>query len=469
MRGMEAMAGTVRDLEQAGVRLVALGWVDSAGISRVKAVPVRRLAHAARWGVGMAPVFDSYLVDDTRVVDGTHGGPVGDLRLMPDLARLVPLAAQPGWAWAPADRYGQDGAPYPGCHRTFAARMVRAAEESGLRLRMGFETEWTVTAEDGFPDGSADGSRGGSAEGSRGGSRSGPGPAYGLTRLVGAGPYLLDVVDALTAQGVDVLQVHPEYEAGQYEVSTAAEDPVGAADSAVLVRHTLRAVSLHHGLAPSFAPLTTVDGAGNGGHLHLSVWREGHNLLQGGDGPHGMSAQGEAFLAGILAALPALTAVGCPSPASYLRLVPANWAGAYQCWGRENREAALRFVTGMAGERAEAANAELKCFDQAANPYLLVGAVIAAGLGGVEAGLRLPPEYVDDPARAEPAALAAQGVRRLPGSLAEATEHLRGNARLRSAMGDRLMDAVLAVRSGESELLAGRTPEEIVEATRRRY
>ncbi|MEK8169184.1 hypothetical protein NKH77_03375 [Streptomyces sp. M19] len=42
---------------------------------------------------------------------------------------------------------------------------------------------------------------------------------------------------------MDVLQIHPEYAPGQFEVSVAPADPVGAADLAVLVRETLRAVS----------------------------------------------------------------------------------------------------------------------------------------------------------------------------------------------------------------------------------
>ncbi|MER5954965.1 glutamine synthetase family protein [Streptomyces sp. NPDC001893] len=437
-----------------GVRVVALSWVDNAGISRVKAIPARRLEHANRWGVGMAPVFDTFLVDDSRAGGVGFDGPVGDLRLRPDLTRLTPLAAQHGWAWAPADRYSQDGTPYAGCQRSFAIRMTREAQARGIELRMGFETEWTVEED---PDAAATLS-----------GRSGPGPAYGLARLTGSGPYLLDIADVLADQRIDLLQIHPEYETGQYEVSTAPESPVDAADTAVLVRHSVRALSARHGLLPSFAPLTTPSGAGNGGHLHLSPWRAGANLLHGGSGPYGMTPDGEAFLAGILENLPALTAIGCPSPASYLRLIPSQWAGAYQCWGRENREAALRLVTGQHGA-ADTANVEVKCFDQAANPYLLVGTVIAAGLAGIDEGLRLPPEYRGDPASAPPITLDRLGIRRLPDTLTASIGQLEESAMLRRAMGDRLVDAVLAVRRGEEKLFASRTPAEIVEATRWRF
>ena len=42
-------------------------------------------------------------------------------------------------------------------------------------------------------------------------------------------------------------------------------------------------------------------------------------------------------------------AVGAPGVTSYLRHVPSHWAGTYACWGLENREAALRMVTGSPG------------------------------------------------------------------------------------------------------------------------
>src|SRR4051794_28449505 len=132
------------ELRQARVRGVVLGYVDTAGITRVKSVPVGRLARAARWGVGMSPVFDVFLSDDTITGTAELGGPDGDLRLVPDLDRLVVLAAQPGWAWAPVDRYLQTGEVWAVCHRGFARAMVGRAAEAGLDLRMAIEVEWAI-------------------------------------------------------------------------------------------------------------------------------------------------------------------------------------------------------------------------------------------------------------------------------------------------------------------------------------
>jgi glutamine synthetase len=237
----------------------------------------------------------------------------------------------------------------------------------------------------------------------------------------------------------------------------------------VLVRQTIRGVAARHGWKPSFSPVVVPGEVGNGGHIHLSVWREGRNLFAGGEGPHGMTEVGESFMAGILAELPALVAVGAPSVASYLRLIPSHWAGAYRCWGRENREAALRFVTGMVGTREFAANCEVKCFDQSANPYLALGAVLAAGMAGIVEGRRLPAEFTDDPAEHPDEELAAAGVERLPQSLGEALEHLERSDVIREAMGTMLFGAFVAVRRAELEAFGGLEPDEVAAIHRWRY
>jgi glutamine synthetase len=307
-----------------GVGAVAITIVDNAGIARVKTVPVTGLEHATRWGVGLSPVYGVATVDESFTSTASVGGPTGDLRLMPDPAALRILTAQPGWAWVPADQYTQDGRQFGCCQRSFARRMAD---------------------------------------------------------LAGLGDNASGLISALSESGVRIGQFHPEYAPGQLEVSLPPADPVQAADLAVFARHIIRSHSARHGWRASFSPVVVPDQIGNGGHLHVSVWRHGRNLLAGGAGPHGMTEDGQAFVAGVLDQLPALTAIGAPSAASYLRLRPSRWAGAFACWGHENREAALRFIAGLTGSQPEAANFEIKCFDQAANPYLVIGSVIAAGRG----------------------------------------------------------------------------------------
>ncbi|HET9896121.1 MAG TPA: glutamine synthetase family protein [Streptosporangiaceae bacterium] len=439
----------VARLRDESVSMVALCWIDNTGVTRVKAVPLARFERAAGWGIGMSPIFDVFTIDDGITTSKHIGGPGGDLRLIPDLGRVAVLAAQPGWALAPVDRYTQEGRSYLGCQRTFARKMTGKALERGVSAQVSFEVEWAVGTD-------SDGRFVPACEG----------PAYGMTRVIELSDYARDVVTALEREGIAVEQFHPEYAAGQLELSVAPNDPVGAADDAMLVRQTIRAVSQAHGLQASFAPSVVAGFVGNGGHVHLSLWRDGTNLLAGGPGRYGLTAQGEAFARGVLHALPALLAVGSPSVASYLRLVPSHWAGAYQVWGRENREAALRLVTGSTGEQDIRANLEVKCFDLAANPYLVVGSLLAAGLAGEGT---LPDEVTGDPAGLGEEELASRGIVRLPQSLAEAAGAFEASGTLREAMQDPLFEAILGVRRAEIELFDGVSPDDVVARTRWRW
>jgi glutamine synthetase len=434
-------------LASEGVVGVAVSYVDNSGIARVKTVPVPRLENAVRQGIGMSPVFDVFMFDDAITASPSSTGPVGDLRLFPDLERLVVLAAQPGWAWAPVDRRTQEGEPHPGCQRTFARRMAERIAERGLHASMGFEAEWVLDAGAGdeFVPATS-------------------GPGYGMDRLIEVSDYCRELLEVLDAESIEVLQLHPEYAPAQFELSVAPADPVTAADTILLVRHTIRAVTIRAGMRSSFAPAMMVGGVGNGCHLHTSLWRDGRTLMSGGPGPYGLSDEAQAFVAGVLDGLPALLAIGAPSAASYLRLIPQRWAAPYRCWGRENREAAVRLAA-SGGQ----ANAEIKCLDAAANPYLLAGAVLALGLDGIERGLELPPEVTVDPATLSDAELAAAGAARLPASLGDALEHFRRCEALAEALGPALFGTIVAVRETEVERFAGATEDEIVAATRFRY
>lgn len=439
-----------RDLAERGVVGLAITWVDNSGVTRVKAVPTHRLEYAATWGIGASPVFDAFLPDDAIVAGRYAGGPVGDLRLHPDLARVVVLAEQPGWAWAPAVRYQQDGVIHPQDQRSIAQAATAALGAAGYTARIAFEIEWTLsTTEPDFTPAAV-------------------GPAYGYTRLIERSDYLRDLLLALDRQGLSVDQIHPEYGSAQYEISVAAEEPVAAADTFVLVRETIRALSIRSGLRASFAPKVLADGVGNGGHVHVSIWRDAINLFSTGPGRYGLGTEAEAFTAGVLAHLPGLLAVGAPSPASYLRLIPSHWAGPFQVWGLENREAALRLITGSPGNPA-AANLEVKAVDQSANPYLVVAGLIHTGLAGITATGTLPDPVDVDPASFPAAEQARRGIVALPATLQAATDAFEADDVLTTAFGPALAATIVDLRRAEIARFADATPEEIVTAARWRY
>lgn len=449
-----------RRLVADGVEAVALAVVDLAGITRVKTIPIRRFAEVARSGVGLSNVFSVMMADDAIASSPGINGPTGDTRLVPDPSAAVRLDAMPGWALAPVDQMQQDGQVWPACGRAFAARQLALLAEHGLELRGAYELEFFLGRR----------MRVGIGEEEPDPVPGHIGPGYGAVVLDEQEPFATALIRALESQGTGVMQYHPEYSTGQFELSIPHVSGIGIADSTLVARQTIRAVARTNGLDVSFSPVVFAGLVGNGYHLHFSVWdRKERNLFAGGSGPEGMRRKAEMFSAGVLAELDALVAISCPSPVSYQRLKPHRWAGAFACWGRENREAGMRFVTGMRGLQESEANMEIKAIDGAGNPYLVLGAVVAAGVAGLEAELSLPEPTTEDPADMSAARRRRAGIRPLPASLGEAIGALEGSTVLREAMGDVLFDAFLACRRGEWDRYGEMDDESVVRAFRWRY
>jgi glutamine synthetase len=261
------------------------------------------------------------------------------------------------------------------------------------------------------------------------------------------------LVDALEAQGIPLEQFYAELGHGQQEISTPHRPAVQAADEQILVRETIRGVAAAHGLVASLAPKPWPEGAGNGCHVHCSLWdADGErNRFYDADAGDGLSAEARRFLAGVLAHLPGLCGLAAPSFNSYHRIVPQYWAGAFTCWGHDNREAPLRVPSLFRGMEEASANLEMKAADATCNPYLALGGLIAAGLDGLERELEPPPPVEVDPATLTDDERERLGVVRLPATQAEALDALERDTVLIGALGPVLASSYLAVRRSEWE------------------
>jgi glutamine synthetase len=439
-------------LEEQGVRFIHLTMVDNAGITRLKMIPIRRLAAVAEAGVGMSTLIGIFTIDDHAVyLPGLHGleGPAGDFRMVPDLDAAVKLSGDGGIAWAPVDQIHQDGQPTSTCQRTFLRNMQRAAATRGLAFKMAYEVEFTLLPRERALRGW---------------------PAFSAAGLLEVEEFATDLVTALEEQGLHVDQIQAEAGPGQFEVAVSADEPLAAADRHVLVRLTIRRIAAAHRHEVSFAPaMAASEALGNGCHIHHSVWRDGENLFAGGDEPWGITRDGEAAVAGLLHRLHECCAIFAPSVSSYLRLQPGHWSGAYTTWGVDNREAALRLSRGMHTHRATGANFELKPADGAANPYLAAGIIIAAAMAGMDAEERLPAPIQADPATLAQEELVAGDARRLPADLGEAVAALAESQFARDALGEEEHAAVVATRRNEWETFRDQDRAQVVAFHELRY
>lgn len=178
-----------------------------------------------------------------------------------------------------------------------------------------------------------------------------------------------------------------------------------------------------------------------------------------------MTEAGASAIAGLLAGLPGAQGVLCGSIVSGLRIQPGSWSGANVCWGTENREAAVRFVSAASGN-PYGANVEVKIVDPSANPYLASATILGLALDGISRELSLPPEVTVDPVSLTLAQREHAGVVTLPSKQAEVLDALRHSAVVRDILGDAPVDAVLGVRGYEQQNYGGLSDTELAEKFR---
>ena len=430
----------LRLARDAGIKLVMFAYCDNSGIIRGKATHISGLERRLESGIGVTTAMQAMGdMDRLQVMDGM--GPVGEFRMVPDLDTFTLLPYSPGRALVLVDMITMDRQPWDACPRHFLKRMLAKAASMGITFQAAFEPEWYLARRDGDSFVSMDESLDNSTLGAS------------MAREV-----VDEVVDALEAQGLQMEQYHTEVGHGQQELSITHADALRAADNHIIYRETVRNVALQHDWLASFAPKPFPDQAGNGNHTHLSAWDTAgeRNLFYDPDDPMQLSQLAYQFIAGIMEHLPGLTALTCPSMNSYRRISPGSWSTAYICYGPDNREAALRIPSRFWGSEMASTNLEFRPTDSSSNPYIALGAIIAAGLDGIRRGLT-PAEglCIDvDPARLTPEELAARGIKRLPSTLLDAIHELEADTTLTDAMGSLLADSYLTVRKADWELFS---------------
>jgi glutamine synthetase len=420
-----------RDAMAERVALTRFLYVDHGGVVRGKAAATIRLAERIESGIGHTRAMMAMsMVDELAPVEGM--GPVGEVRIKPDPATFVRLPYAPRAAAMLADQVNPDGSPWDGCARTFLKQAIAELASEGFELQASFEPEFSLGRHEDASFTPIDESL-----------------CYSATGFHLAHDYTIDLVDALMYQGLEVEHYYPELGHGQQEVPIRHASALRAADNHVLLRETARAVAIRHGLWASFAPKPLPEQAGNGAHLHASLWADGVSAFADPADRYGLSAVGYHFLAGVLAHLPGLVALTCGTVNSYRRLAPQMWSGAFACYGPDNREAALRVCSPIGS--LGSVNLELKPIDSTGNPYLALGAFIYAGIDGIRRSLSPGEPVLVDPAVLNASERERLSVTRLPSSLGAALDALAADSFLMSALGPLRSAAYLAVKRSEVE------------------
>jgi glutamine synthetase len=420
--------------------LIFIGICDLAAQVRGKSVPVAELTSRQLKGVGYTPA--NICISAFGAIRSSPFGTRGDIVLLPDTSTEVQIAFADGATehFCLADVATLDGDPWECCPRGFLRRALERLERvSNCTLLASFEQEFVYT-----------------------GVQAEPKRAYALQSFREQGAFGAQFMAALRSAGMEPDAFLAEYGPRQYEVTVAPKHGMRAADEAVMLRELARAVAMRHGQRAIFAPMVEPDGTGNGTHIHMSLWdRDGEPAMHEAEGPYGLSEVGEQLIAGILDHMPALTAVTTPSVASYFRLTPNRWAPTWANVSAQDRAASLRVCPGGAASPAGAFNVEYRVADATACPYMALGALVHAGVDGIERRLTLPAPDEKDFGAMDDASRLAAGMRPLPRTLGEALGLLRGTEAAKEWFGEGFRELYLKFKAEEEEAVAGLEPQAI--------
>jgi glutamine synthetase len=417
--------------------LVALVCCDLGAIVRGRSLPAGELAANADAGVGWVPANHA-LTPIGSLADPSPFGATGDLRLLPDLDTHVRVEPSDDVALGGGhgalelvlcDITETDGEPWECCPRAFLREALAELEgELGLRVVASFEHEFQLLDD------------------------AAPALPFSLEAQRRAAPFGEAAMGTLLEAGIEPERFMAEFASHQFEIPVKASEGISSADRAVLFREVVREVARRLGTRASFTPLLDPAQAGNGVHIHLSLLdADGRSVLYEQARPASLSELGGRFAAGVLLHAHALSALSAPSPVSAARLAPHHWGAGAVCLGVQNREALLRIPPLLAsgGDQAAQLRLEYRGADAAANPYLALGAIVRAGLDGVQRELEPAPVLDRDPALLDDAQALAYGVGTLPGSLEQALQALADDTTVRGWMGPLLYDAYVAVKRAE--------------------
>lgn len=416
--------------------------IDCAGVMRGKIVPKSRAKSVAKSGVGASPSWALFCADnDIAWIPSITA--VGDHRLRADLSAAVEIDDK--LSWAPAEVYEQEGDHGFWCSRHLLRQQCEKLAAKGIEMKVAGEMEFFLLPNDDKP---IDGWQ-----------------AYGVSSLLNKEEFVSEVVQTFARLGLGLEQFHGEYGNQQYELSLSPADPIRAMDKIALARLLLGRIARRYDCKVSFSAQPALNSVGNGAHIHFSFTRDGKPLLSAADGPHGISTDGGAIIAGIVDYLPELVALLAPSVLSCERLKPGHWAGAFACWGMENREAAVRYCSANPSN-PYGANIEVKCIDPSANPYVACAAVLMMANAGLEESLPLPKETTVDPALLDETERAKGHVVQLVDSQSAILERLEQSALAQSEFPPQMLEALVAVRRLEMKNYANKPIEETIQALR---
>lgn len=452
----QAAAAEQVELALNEVDLVRVVFCDPHGLARSKTMPASVFRTSLRNGMdfsagpflfdtGHAVAVDS-LADSGVGVDEIAGA--GDFVLVPDPRTFQVLPrGEPRTAWVLGDEFLRDGSPHPLATRGVLRRVCAEYAKRDLAPVIGLEVEWYLTRLLGGPPGNA-----GNGFGLQGGAPAvtamNAGYQFNLDSYYDSVAAVADPLAAmLMALGLPLRTMEHESGPGQLETTFSPMLALDAADAMLLFRTQVKQECARRGFHASFMTLPRVESFDpSGWHLHQSVMStktDSNVFAVGGSVRGAISAEGEAYIEGLLARAHEFCLLSVPTVNGYRRLAPEFTLAPTSANSRFEDRGVMVRVLGS----GSSLHVENRIGEPCANPYLTMAAQLAAGLDGLTAD-------TPDNGQAGPGPAASAADRRgahpaLPRSLREALDAFRESSRAEKLLGMPLKMCLAKLKESE--------------------
>jgi glutamine synthetase len=356
-----------RKIQEENVRFIRLQFTDMLGTIKNVEIPLSQLSKA----------LDNKMMFDGSSIEGFVRIEESDMYLYPDLDSFVvfPWTSEKGKvARFICDIYNPDGTPFEGCPRYNLKRNLKKMEELGFdAFNIGTEPEFFLFKLD--------------ANGNPSLELNDHGGYFDLAPTDLGENCRRDIVLELEEMGFEIEASHHEVAPGQHEIDFKYSDAVKHADDIQTFKLVVKTIARKHNLHATFMPKPLFGVNGSGMHVNMSLFKNGKNAFFDPNGDLQLSDTAFHFIAGIMKHAIGFTAVTNPTVNSYKRLVPGYEAPSYVAWSSMNRSPLLR----IPNSRGISTRVEVRSVDPAANPYMALSVLLAAGLDGVQNKLTPPP------------------------------------------------------------------------------
>ncbi|MFK7856637.1 MAG: type III glutamate--ammonia ligase [Granulosicoccus sp.] len=396
-----------------GIKYYLFNFTDLFGTQRAKLVPALAAGGMQETGAGFAG-FAAWL-------DFTPAHP--DMFVMPDADSVIQLPWKPEVAWLAGDPW-MNGAPVEQAPRNVLKRLMAQSADKGMLMKSGVEPEFHLIS----ADGTAISDERDTQEK----------PCYDQSAVMRRYDVISQICDTMTELGWGPYQNDHEDANGQFEINWDFNNALTTADQLAFFKFMVKSIAELHGLRATFMPKPFSHLTGNGCHVHVSVWsNDGQtNLFADDSGELGLSEQAYHFIGGLLEHGESLTAITNPTVNSYKRinapptLSGATWSPSSITFGGNNRTHMIRIP--------DDGRIELRLPDGAANPYLLMAVILAAGMDGIDNSIAAG-ERMDNDMYAQPEL--AGNAKKLPLNLLDAIRCFENDKILQASLGADFCDA----------------------------